>query len=63
MTKVSAQTSSKANVAADEASFRAVLVLDFTITVTHFVTAIGGPFQKYDDMFGHGDTKTQRRNT
>ena len=31
--------------------------------MTYFVTAIGAPVQKYDDMLGHGDTKTQRKNT
>jgi len=37
------------------------LVLDFTITATYFVTAIGAQFQRDDDILGHRDTKTQRR--
>ncbi|PYR01117.1 MAG: hypothetical protein DMF96_01115 [Acidobacteria bacterium] len=42
-------------------AFAGPLVLDLTMTVTYFVTAIGAPFQTDDDIFGHGDTKTQRR--
>jgi len=38
-------------------------VLDFTITATYFVTAIGAPFQKYDDILGHREHKDTEKNT
>src|SRR5213079_383489 len=39
------------------------LVLDFTLTATCFVTAIGAPFQKYDDILGHREHKDTEKNT
>ena len=38
-------------------------VLDFTITATYFVTAIGAAFQKYDDILGHREHKDTEKNT
>ena len=39
------------------------LVLDFTITATYFVMAIGAPFQKYDDILGQREHKDTEKNT
>src|SRR5213079_1232414 len=44
-------------------SAAAALVLDFTITAAYFVTAIGAPFQKYDDILRHREHKDTEKNT
>ena len=38
-------------------------MLDFTTTSTYFVTAIGAPFQKYNDVLGHREHKDTEKYT